>query len=288
MAADDADAASLPSWMDPSADDLIADLKTGGGDGHKGGDGFDAKEEWRVVQRAVVTETDTRHSARQLNKADLVPQVKSVAAAREHANTQRVGMRLRADAPGEPTVRRFPICGCVDPHAALQYGVPIAMDVYLRMLLMLVCMFVLMFGLEVPGMLDNARRNHLRNDCRSTLASDYDALVKDSCDASDASELCFDCGFQDLPLRKTQLPDVSFYLQLTLGACMEYTDGTTAPPRSLPTCPPPAPRAARRAPAKQTPALAHAPPSRLHRLDGAAPQALLFRHALRHVRRSQH
>ena len=216
---------------------------------------------WRWAAATYYSAVGGRESAKAIAKADLKPQEKSVRVARECAYKQRCLRRRHYR--GAETLELMPIFA---KAFASEYGVPVAIivrrcdtnrcmaaplrrsaasrtrvaslrrssQVYLRFLLLCAAVFVAMFLLELPAMLDNSGRNELRNACRGELGDSlagYASLVAVDCAASSASqanatasELCARCGLSGLSPRVSPIPLLPSYMLLATGACMEYVE----------------------------------------------------------------
>lgn len=92
-----------------------------------------------------------------------------------------------------------------------------------------------MFAVSMPQTLNNMHRNGVRNDCRNELEKNYCALVNNSsCSLPESSRfrladpgLVEDCGYTGLGIRREIPQTTSSFdtLKLSMGACMEYSDG---------------------------------------------------------------
>ena len=100
------------------------------------------------------------------------------------------------------------------------------MKLYLSLQLQTAALFLILFLLSLPQLIDSHRRGSLRNRCRAALASSYDALTH--ANSSSAVLWHAGCGYAGIGIRHSvkAIPQ-SFGagpLTGTLGMCSEYSD----------------------------------------------------------------
>ena len=131
-----------------------------------------------------------------------------------------------------------------------EFGCSVAISLYLRFNVEFAAVFVIAFLFSIPNVIDNTRRNALRNRCRSALLIDYVSLTSNVSSSIDGWYET--CGFSGLPVRENieilpgdfswDLPgrewtisdilygalDVVLNGPLTfaLGTCEEYSDAS--------------------------------------------------------------
>jgi hypothetical protein len=99
------------------------------------------------------------------------------------------------------------------------YGCNVAVRLLLTFQLECVLVLVVQFLLAVPQLLDNWRRNAMRDECRAELRGSTAA------GASDTAGIAAACGYGGAHVRMSP-PLRSLYLTATLGACEEYSNAT--------------------------------------------------------------
>lgn len=110
----------------------------------------------------------------------------------------------------------------------------------------LAVIFLLIFALALPGLLDNMRRNEVRMDCRQAVVGDgaailFGAASNSYSDNSYSGPSPAECGYMGLPIRTdanmTSVVEKGVwpFLRWGMGTCEEYSNRTE---QLLPTAPP--------------------------------------------------
>ena len=200
---------------------------------------------------------EQRSNKRQLQPSDLTPQAKSLAKARSRSlANQCVRYRREPDTnetvlervplrflPRLPTVRclrggryRFEVVPHPLEYEDLEFGVPVAMMLFLRLLLGCAFTLLLLLLIAIPEMSDNTQRSELHHECREHASEHASALPSLPADAhhnatsSPAPAPLAGCGYEGLAVKHfgaASLPTHTWQRSFALGTCMEYSVNST-------------------------------------------------------------
>lgn len=125
-------------------------------------------------------------------------------------------------------VERFPMTGT--SYTKLRdYGCSVAVNLYLRFNLEAGAIFLLMFIVSLPQLVDSYERNSLRNECRSAMSDNATAVLTGDFVGSYSGGRCgyADAGNETLSIRQN-LTEIGFLVMTALGTCEEYNTLTDA------------------------------------------------------------